>query len=537
MALRFLDKGEHFDLLLKIGDIELCFAEHFDSFVESIDGESIMLNKIIRNFRKNPVFKRGEDSQYINVTKYLNDENSVFSIDNRYSSGYSIMVGRKFSNNCSTLGSVTVDENDISEFNMIYSTRTRNSIIMTLYHVVVGEEFTCEKLEEKTIELSKTEGFVLPCSEDEMKDFLAKDEGVIVAQNEFFRKAVLDCYSYYPNYVQKYSIFNGIFYIGRYNGVINPIESFFLFYWFSKPEYYSFTESCIQRDEKDEIIKKNPYYTGVMPLPSSLPHLNTKAENYVKELGLSKDTIRDLSDLEDNPKVGPDGLNIILEFCVKSKKANENRDYEKNMLVCDNNMYWRVPGMLMHIFNTFDITPKQFIDRTIRELIYNHMNADTYWGRICDYVNMCEQLGIEVEKKIPKDVLRRHDVLSTKIKELKDEKIKQEFVIRVAENKKLLETIPDGIYTIISPENSNDLVKEGFFMNHCVGSYAYSYAEGSSKIFFVRRKDNVETSFVTLELDHLNRLVQISAFANKRPDKSVIDFVNEWLKLIRKEGN
>ena len=279
-------------------------------------------------------------------------------------------------------------------------------------------------------------------------------------------------------------------------------------------------ESCISRDEKKEIINKNPYYTGIMPSPSSIPHFNAKAESYIKTMGLSKETIRNLSDLEDNPKVGPDGLNIILEFIIKSTKANKNRDYEKRIKVCDNEMYWKIPQLLLDIFKTFDITPKLLIDRTIREMMNNYMNADTYWTYICDYANMCYQLGIEVEKKIPKDVIHRHDILSTKIAELRDESIKEKFSLRVLENKKLLENIPDGDYTIISPETSNDLVEEGFRMNHCVGSYAYSFASGSSKIFFVRKKTNVEIPLATLELDNFNRLIQISSFANSKPEKS-----------------
>lgn len=536
MALKFLDRGDYLDLCIHFKDTVFCFAEHFDSFVNHVSGDSIVASKMIKELKNHPyVLMKNEydNNTTLNIKEILNDKNKVVKLDSTGRNGYCLFVGDKFGSYFRGYGEIKI--NDFDEFNIIYSTRSRNSLIMTLYHITLKNEFTCEKMDEKVIYLSQTEGFVLPCSEEEMKDFLDKDEGMIYAQQNIFENAVLDCYSYYPNYAKKYSTFSSCFRLGTLRADAN-IEIFYLFYWFSKPEYYNFVESCISRDEKEEIINKNPYYTGIMPSPSSIPHFNAKAESYIKTMGLSKETIRNLSDLEDNPKVGPDGLNIILEFIIKSTKANKNRDYEKRIKVCDNEMYWKIPQLLLDIFKTFDITPKLLIDRTIREMMNNYMNADTYWTYICDYANMCYQLGIEVEKKIPKDVIHRHDILSTKIAELRDESIKEKFSLRVLENKKLLENIPDGDYTIISPETSNDLVEEGFRMNHCVGSYAYSFASGSSKIFFVRKKTNVEIPLATLELDNFNRLIQISSFANSKPEKSVLDFVNEWLQMLRKEG-
>lgn len=537
--MRFLDKGEHLDLCLNTGSEVFCFAEHFDSYVEMLYPQNMLTSCFLKQLKKNPVIVSRDryaldGEKELNLAKYLVNPNAVISLFDRNGEYYSIGVGEKFNDTYHMIGATKVELD--GEFNMIYSHRNRTSLVMTLYHVCIGEEFTCEKLEEKEIHFSETEGFVLPCSEEEMKEFLMKDDGIILNQSEVFRKAVLDCYSYYPNYVNKFELFQGCFYF-RSRDINDSVEIFFLHYWFSKPEYYNFAEACIHRDEKEQILKKNPYYTGVMPSANSLPHLNPKAEAYAKQMGFGKDVVRDLSDLEKNPKVGPNGLNIILEFVQKSVNANSNRDYEKHMTVCSNNMYWRVPQILIDIFNTFDISPKQFIDRTIRELFYNNMSAEDYWRCINDYAIMCEQLGMEVDKKIPKDVMHRHDILSTRVKEIRDEAIKQMFAIRVAENKKLLEHLPAGNLTIISPETSKDLVEEGFRMNHCVGTYSYSYASGSSKIFFVRNKANIDIPLATLELDHKNRLVQISANSNRRPDKVVLDFVNEWIEMIRKEGN
>lgn len=537
--MRFLDKGEHLDLCIVVNKEAFCFAEHFDSSVLVCHADYLLNNKFQQQLKQSPIVtvknrysSEGDKQNAIDFSQYLLDKNATIDI-NRDREVYEVRIGTKGGNSFHVVGCVDVDID--GEFNMIFSTRNKKDIVMTLYHVVIGQEFTCEKLDEKIVTLSETKGFVLPCSEDEMKEFLKKDEGILPEQREMFRIAVLDCYSYYPNYPEKFQKFQSCFYLGwQYT---NTVEMFFLNYWFSKPDFYNFAEICIARNEQDEIIKNNPYYTGRMPSAKELVKLNAKADAIAKQMSLSKETINALAELQNYPNVGADGINLILDFLLKSTSANEDRDYDRRIKVCDNHMYWMIPGYLLKIFETFDITPKQFIDRTIRELFYNNMNVEEYWRCIRDYVNMCEQLNMEVDKKLPKDLMHRHDILSTRVREIKDAAIKQQFAIMVAANKKLIEKLPQSNFTIISPETSKDLIEEGFRMNHCVGTYAYSYASGNSKIFFIRDKANVDIPIATLELDHKNRLVQVQAHSNRTPDKAVMQFVNDWLDMLRKEGN
>lgn len=528
--IKYLDSGEHFDLALSFKDTILCFSEHFDSFVDVVKGNFLYTEDIIKRVTNNyhVEFKENINSEILeHLRHYLNEENVFFWGDSN-----EFMVGKKFDSRAHSFG--ILELNAPNEFNVIYTRRKRTSFIMTLYHVVNRESFSCEKVEEKEIVFSE-DGFKLPCSLEEMNQFLAKDEGLIHEQREIFRTAVFDCYSYYPNYVSKYKMFKECFYM-RWTGPTNPVEIFNLYYWFSKPQYYSFAEICIQRNETDKIIPMNPYYTGEMPVAKKLIPFSQKADKLIQKLNPGKDTIKELRELQSNPKVGTNGINMLLEFFDKADGINDDRDYD-TWIECDAKLSWRTPSYLNTIFETFDITPKVLIERTIREMFLNHLDNNDYWRYVCDYVEMCKQLNIEVEKKLPKDVLHKHDILKTKIKELENEIIEKKFIEQVAENKKLIEKLPDGNYTIISPEISKDLVEEGFRMNHCVGSYSYSYASGTSKIFFVRAKSNIDVPVATLELDKENRLVQISAFSNKKPDKDVMDYVAEWLKMIRKEGN
>lgn len=117
---------------------------------------------------------------------------------------------------------------------------------------------------------------------------------------------------------------------------------------------------------------------------------------------------------------------------------------------------------------------------------------------------------------------------------LDDERFDLEcFAKQASENKLLLDTLPESkTLTIVSPTIPNDLINEGLHMGHCVGTYVERYASGTSKIFFVRKKDDVEKSYVTIELNKYNKLVQARGFCNSSPDKEVLKFIDNWVNTL-----
>ena len=46
-----------------------------------------------------------------------------------------------------------------------------------------------------------------------------------------------------------------------------------------------------------------------------------------------------------------------------------------------------------------------------------------------------------------------------------------------------------------------EIISEGQALQHCVGGYAERHAEGKTTILFIRRKDNLDTPYYTLEID------------------------------------
>ena len=63
-------------------------------------------------------------------------------------------------------------------------------------------------------------------------------------------------------------------------------------------------------------------------------------------------------------------------------------------------------------------------------------------------------------------------------------------------------TFTYGEFTVVIPTKTMDLVEEGQKMHHCVGNggYAQGVIDGRYNIVFIRRKDNVDTPYITAQI-------------------------------------
>ena len=76
---------------------------------------------------------------------------------------------------------------------------------------------------------------------------------------------------------------------------------------------------------------------------------------------------------------------------------------------------------------------------------------------------------------------------------------------------------------------------EGQSLGHCVGSKRYSenHMKGTSMIFFVRKRENVEKSFFTLQVDmERYRIVQLHGKGNCQAPADVRRFAEQFVKAL-----
>lgn len=157
-----------------------------------------------------------------------------------------------------------------------------------------------------------------------------------------------------------------------------------------------------------------------------------------------------------------------------------------------------------------------------------------------DYLRMAERLGYQLERLnvlCPEDgVIKAHDKILEKYEMVKDE-IFVKGIVKTAE--KLMKYKFENKELIIFPAASNeDLIKESEELEHCVRTYAEDVSSGKTGIMFIRKKEEQDKPFVTLELKG-KRVIQVRGYKNnvRDPlDKNVINFVKQWEKKYNLEG-
>lgn len=154
---------------------------------------------------------------------------------------------------------------------------------------------------------------------------------------------------------------------------------------------------------------------------------------------------------------------------------------------------------------------------------------------LLDYWNMCEALGMDLSNKhvrFPRDLCQAHDQVMDMRREWRANQLEGKFREREESlNKYSFQW--DGL--IIRPAASQkELNEEGKQLSHCVGTYGEKHASGKSAIFFIRRVDEPENPFFTLELDEVKlEVLQNRGKCNCARTEEVKKFEAMWMKWIR----
>lgn len=89
-------------------------------------------------------------------------------------------------------------------------------------------------------------------------------------------------------------------------------------------------------------------------------------------------------------------------------------------------------------------------------------------------------------------------------------------------------------YIVVVPQNVMDLVNEGFQQNNCVGYYYNnSIKNGNNCIFFLRKKDKPEKSYITCRYSVDNKEVVEARYKNNRnidsADEKIVYYINDFI--------
>ena len=116
-----------------------------------------------------------------------------------------------------------------------------------------------------------------------------------------------------------------------------------------------------------------------------------------------------------------------------------------------------------------------------------------------------------------------------KQKEMKSQKLLNKYKLTKKKRDELYD-FEDDEFIIKMPDTPIDIMEEGKALNHCVGGYMENHVEGKTTILFLRRKNDPETSFYTIEIKN-NKVIQIHGKHNRwlGNNPEAIPFMRKWL--------
>jgi len=164
-----------------------------------------------------------------------------------------------------------------------------------------------------------------------------------------------------------------------------------------------------------------------------------------------------------------------------------------------------------------------------------------------DYLNMKCYLPHELGRDFPyvpktnnsQEFIEKHNQLvevynkyrtQEKIAALKE--LNEEYQQTILPKVKKFEYSNDNYLIIACPE-LKDLIHEGSELHHCVGSYTDSVGHGREYILFLRKKEEPDKPFYTINITTDNRIRQIHGSCNCNVTKEISKFIDKWAKKFK----
>lgn len=155
-----------------------------------------------------------------------------------------------------------------------------------------------------------------------------------------------------------------------------------------------------------------------------------------------------------------------------------------------------------------------------------------------DYLRDCETLGLDLDDRavlFPPNLDAAHQRTISQVEYKKNKAKWDAFAKRLGGLQKLA-WAADG-FLIRPPADAGELIAEGKALSHCVGGYIDGMAKGETVILFIRRAEEPDKPYYTLEWRD-GRVVQCRTTHNKsyEMDAPVVSFVGQWVARVTKKS-
>lgn len=159
-----------------------------------------------------------------------------------------------------------------------------------------------------------------------------------------------------------------------------------------------------------------------------------------------------------------------------------------------------------------------------------------------DYLDMARKLERNMAFKcnqFPERLREEHDAAVAQVQYAEQLAEEKAYGKRYRQLRKRYEYASGGL-RIVVPGSSQEIVREGKALQHCVGGYAERHVKGATTILFLRRDEAPGESYVTVEInDADHKIRQAHGYRNeadgaKRPLERHREFFDEWLEWLKR---
>lgn len=177
-----------------------------------------------------------------------------------------------------------------------------------------------------------------------------------------------------------------------------------------------------------------------------------------------------------------------------------------------------------------------------------HPGCVSGWGLtlLTDYWKSCRELnggGVPKSLQWPKDLKAAHDDMTARVRYKEDAELAAGFKARCEEMREYAYESPELGMSIRICSSQMEMITEGKVLDHCVGRYAKDHANGKTTIFLIRRIEEPERPYYTLEWKN-GTINQNHTEHNHLQTEEVLAFEREWLAHVaeierkkQKKGN
>lgn len=254
---------------------------------------------------------------------------------------------------------------------------------------------------------------------------------------------------------------------------------------------------------------------------SQLAQLTNK--NYLKKYG--KELKEKLAEIEDK-KISIEQINAFAREVEELKALSVYKQNEDDKIVLGYTNDWYF-NFIEDVLDKKRYSPKasewilqnsNTLNRAVywylREFKYLPVTTNTY-----NFIAKLENLIMYLEpfNKTLNDIDKHHFIEQYiqyhRDYEINKDKFDNEKLAKIDYSKWFFE---DDTYITVFPKSKQDFITEGQKQSNCVGGYSSYVLEGHKIVTFIRRKDNIDTPFITCDICNVNN--------------GCIPYINQFLK-------